>query len=134
MPLTQTQSNESANTGANAKTALANGGFLDWYNGAQPATADSPIGASTLLASLALSNPAFNAAVGGVATAKSIAPATGLATLTAQWFRVWKSDHTSPLWDGSIGTSGCNLNMTDPNIVTGQPVSCSLFQYTDDKS
>lgn len=134
MPLTQTQSNESANAGANAKAALANGGFLDWYNGVQPATADDPIGGSTLLTSLALSNPAFGAAVGGVATANLIAGGTGLATLTAQWFRVWKADHVSPLWDGSIGTTGCNLNMTDPNIVIGQPTSCSLFTYTDNKS
>jgi hypothetical protein len=135
MAFTQTQSNESVNAGADAKCALANGGFLDWYEGTQPASADSSIGSSLLLASLQFGTPAFANAVAGAAQANTIIPeASAPASGFAQWFRVWKADHVSPLWDGSIGTSGCNLNTIDPNIKIGQTVPCSVFIYIDDKS
>lgn len=135
MALTQKLSNESVNAEVAALAALCNGGFLDIYSGVQPATGDTPVTTQVLLASLQFGTPAFVAPVAGVAAALPItfdddAPATG----TATWYRMYKADHTSPVQDGSVGTTGCNLNLTDVNIVEHAVVSVSSFQLTAQKS
>lgn len=134
MALTQKLSNEGANEEVAALGALMDGGFLDIYSGSQPANADAGIGGATLLASLQFGTPAFGAPAAGVAAANAItdeddAPATG----TATWYRCWKADHTSPVQDGSVGTSGCNLNLSDVNIVQHAVVSVSSFVLTASK-
>jgi hypothetical protein len=119
-----------ANAAANAVCALANGGTLKIYNGAQPANANVAVSTQTLLASLPLSAAAFANAVAGVATANAITSATALATSTATWFRVFKSDGVTPVFDGNIGTSGANLNINSTAIQSGATVSVSSFTYT----
>src|SRR5207247_1933356 len=57
-----------ANASADAVAALLNGGTIRIYTAPQPATADTAITTQTLLASPTLGNPAFTAAVAGVAT------------------------------------------------------------------
>jgi hypothetical protein len=126
--------NIGANAAADAACALCNGGFLDIYDGAQPATADTALSGQTLLASLALNATAFAASVAGVATANAISSAVAGATSTATWFRVYKSNHTSVVFDGSVGTSGADLNLLSTSIVSGQTVTVTAFTYTQQKS
>jgi hypothetical protein len=58
------------------------------HDGARPATADTALGAQTLLAELRFNAPAFGTAVDGVATANAITPARAArATGMAAWFR-----------------------------------------------
>jgi hypothetical protein len=119
------------NAEADAHSALLNNGYLRLYDGAQPANADTPIGSQRLLAELRFSATAFSASVGGVANANSIAPATSAAaTGTASWYRTYKSDGTTPVSDGSVGTTGSNLNLNSTAIVAGAVVSVSAFVYT----
>ncbi len=127
-------STEVVNAHANAVTALADSGYLRVYNGSQPATADTPISDQTLLAELRLGATAFGDAVEGVCTANTItADSSANATGTATWFRTLKSDGTSPLWDGSCGTSGCDLNLNSVAIQANASVSATLFTYTASK-
>lgn len=48
------------------------GGTVRIYSGTRPATPDTALSGNTLLAELAMGNPAFSAAVGGVKTANAI--------------------------------------------------------------
>jgi hypothetical protein len=130
MALTPRLSIAGANAAANAACALANGGFLDIYDGAQPANADTAVGAQVKLAHLPLSATAFGAAAAGVATANVIAAATALATSTATWFRVYKSDGVSAVFDGSVGTAGANLNLSTVAVVSGGTVTVTSLTYT----
>jgi hypothetical protein len=134
LALNQKLANVAANAAADAVTALASGGFLRIYDGTQPANADTAITTQVLLAELMLGTPAFGAAVAGVATANAITPDAGAdATGTATWFRVTDSG-SAALWDGSVGTSGCNLNLSSVSIVTGDSVAVSAFTYTQKKT
>jgi hypothetical protein len=63
--------NLAVNTEADALAALCNGGFMDIYDGTQPATGDTAITTQNKLASCALNATAFGAAVAGVLTANA---------------------------------------------------------------
>jgi hypothetical protein len=100
----------------------------------QPATADTAVSTQNLLAELTLNSTAFGAAVAGVATANSItSDSTADASGTATWFRVVKSDGTTVLWDGSVGTSGCDLNLNTAAIEAGAIVAVTALAYTISK-
>ena len=93
-----------ANAQAAALAALAAGGTMTIYSGAQPATPETLIGASVALAVFALGSPAFAAPVSGQLTLNTPAPATIAATGVAAWFRVMAADGITPLFDGNVGT------------------------------
>jgi len=120
------------NTRLDAIDDAANGGagaaLLRIYDGTRPATGGT---ATTLLAELTFSDPAFGAAGSGIITASAITQdSSANATGTATWFRVVDSSATFVM-DGNVGTSGSDLNMTTTSIVATQPVSCSSFVITE---
>jgi len=122
MALTAKLSDTAVNTKVDAVCALANSGKLRFYDGSQPATADTDTGAQVLLAELTLNAAAFGAAVDGVATAAAITPdSSANAGGTAAWFRVVKSDGTTKLWDGSVGTANKTISaatQANPAVLT----------------
>src|SRR5262245_32741794 len=134
MALVPKLSNTSANAEADAVCVLANSGKLRIYDGTQPATADTAITSQVQLAELTFGATAFGAAAAGVATANAITQDTSAdATGTATWFRVLKSDGTTVLFDGSVGTSGANLNRTSVAISSGAAVQVTSFTFTASK-
>ena len=60
-------------------------------------------------------------------------PHTSVASLFATWFRVWKSDGVTPIWDGSVGAAQLGLNCfaLDDNTVTalGRATGATVQQY-----
>jgi hypothetical protein len=114
-------------------TAL-NTGFIRIYTGAQPTDADTAVGAQTLLATLRFGATAFPAAVAGVLTANAITSDTNAAaTGTAAWARLLKSDGTSVVMDGTVGTSAANVVINAVAISAGATVSCSSLTITISK-
>lgn len=128
-------SNAGANAGADAVAALMNTGYLKIYNGSQAATADTAVSGQTLGATLRFSSTAFGSSSAGVATANTITSDTNAAnTITATWFRILKSDNSTVVMDGSVCTSGCDINLATTSIVAMGTVSVSAFTYTQSKS
>lgn len=134
MALTPRLTNLAANAAADAVTVLLNSGKLRIYDGTQPAAADTAISTQVLLAELTFGSTAFGAAAAGVSAANAITPdTTADNTGTATWFRALKSDNT-PVFDGSVGTSGANLNLNSVAISAGAAVSVTSFSYTQSKT
>lgn len=134
MALNPKRSNAAVNAAADAVTTLLNSGKLRIYDGTQPATANTAITTQTLLAELTFNATAFGAASNGVATANSItADSSADATGTASWFRAVKSDGTTAVFDGSVGTSSADLVLNSVNISSGAQVSVTSFTYTENK-
>jgi hypothetical protein len=109
-----------------ALDTACNSGFLEIYDSTgtgQPATPDVAITTQVKLAKLPLNATAFGASASGVKTANAITNGTGLANGTATWFRIFKSDDTTAVFDGSAGTSGADLNLNDVAITTGGTVT-----------
>lgn len=131
MALDTRLSHAAANAACDAVAALANNGYLRFYDSPKPANADTAISTQTLLAELRLNATAFGAAVAGVATANALtADSDANATGTAAWFRVLGSNGTTVLWDGTVGTSGANLNLNSTAIQIHAAVSVSSFTLT----
>jgi hypothetical protein len=135
MALNPKLSNAGANAAADATCALLNTGYLRIYDGAQAADADTAIGAQVLLAELRYGATAFGAAALGVATANAItADSDANATGTATWFRALKSDGTTVVFDGSVGTATANLILNSTAIQLHAAVSVSAHTYTQAKA
>jgi hypothetical protein len=116
------------NTAIDAVTALANSGKLRIYSGTQPTDADTALSGNTLLAELVMNATAFAAASSGSASANAItSDSSADATGTATFFRLFKSDGTTVIMDGAVGTSGAQLNLNTTSIVTAAAVSVTSF-------
>lgn len=132
MALTSSTGVASRNLGLNASFDILNSGHLMIYDGAQPSTADTALGAQVLLADLSLNATAFAAASAGSKAAGAITQdSSANATGTAAWMTLVATARTTVgTIDGSVGTSGANLNMNSVAISSGAAVSCSSLTIT----
>ena len=114
-----------------AKAAL-DGGKINIYAGAAPATADDAVGGATLLCAITLNSTGTGilfdtAAVNGVLAKKPSETWSGAiaSTGTAAWYRhVAAADDgtlstTAPRLQGTVALIGADLNI-DPNFISGQ--------------
>lgn len=115
----------------NAFGALLNSGTIKIYTGSQPAVDVGVTG--TLLATMTFGSTAFASATasgsGGSMSANSIASGTAAASGTAGYFVFEESGGTVVL-SGSVGTSGCDMNLNSTSISSGATVSCSAATVT----
>jgi len=111
---------------------IGTSGLLRIYDGTPPASANAALSGNTKLAELALSATAAGAASGAVLTFSAISnDASADATGTASFYRIYKSDGTTVISQGTVGTSGADLNLNTTAIVSGGPVAVSSFTYTE---
>lgn len=109
-------------------TFAGNSGKLRIYSGSRPATGGT---ATTVLAELTCNATFAPGASGGVLTLNAItADASADATGTATWFRLLKSDGTTIVMDGDVGTSGSDLNLNSTSITVGGTVSVTSYVIT----
>jgi len=109
--------------------------LLRIYNGTRPPNGGTE---GTLLAQLTCDATAFApAASAGVLTANSITSANaeaGIGTQTATWFRVYASDATTIVMDGSVSTVAAgtgDLQIDSTSITAGQSVAVDTFIITE---
>lgn len=104
-------------------TAVGNAGKLRIYDGTRPATGGT---ATTLLAEFTLGSPFAAAASSATLSPTLPSNTTGITNGTATWFRITTSGGTAQI-DGSVGTSGADLNLNTTTISTGVTVSITSF-------
>ncbi len=115
----------SRNAALNALTALLNSGTLVGYTGTQPATADTAV-SGTKLFTCTFNATAYGAASAGTATAGAIVSDTNaVAGGTVGYIRCFKTDGTTAVLDGSVGTSGADFNFDTLTISIGGTVACT---------
>ena len=106
---------------------VLNSGFLRIYSGTQPTDADTALGAQVLLAEMTLNATAFAAASGGSKSANAITDdSSANNTGTATWGSLVTSGGTR-VFDFSVGTSGCDVNLNSVAISSGAAVSITSF-------
>jgi hypothetical protein len=128
-------SDAAASAAVAAVGALCNTGSIKVYTGTQPADANTAVSTQTLLGTFTFGSTAFGTPSASgtaptrvtTANANSISDITAVASGTAAWFRALKSDGTTAVYDGSVSTSGADLNLTDTSITSGEAMSISSF-------
>jgi len=116
----------------NAIDAGTGAGKLRFYDGPQPATGGALTGL-TLLAEVTCSDPCGTVS-GGVLTFSaftqdSSADATGV----TEWARFVDSDDNFVM-DGTVGTSGADVNVNTTSITAGQTVQVTSAAVTEGNS
>lgn len=124
-------STTAVNAQADVLSDLLDNGYLRIYSGTQPANANTAITSQVLLAELRFNATAAPAASGGVLTMNSITQdSSANNTGTATWFRALKSDGSTVVFDGSVGTSGSDLNIGSTSITSGASVAVTSMTFT----
>ena len=103
-------------------TYAGTGSIIRLYDGSQPANANTAIVAQTLLVSLTIAG-GFGTDSNGTITLGAVTSGTAVASGTASFFRIVKSDGTTVVMDGSVGTSGSDLNLNTTTVASAQTVS-----------
>ena len=105
-------------------TYAGSGSIIHLYTGTQPANANTALSGNTLLVALTIAG-GFGTDSNGTLTLGTVTDGTAVATGTAEFFRITKSDNTTVIMDGSVGVSGCDLNLNNTSIATTQVVGIS---------
>lgn len=124
-------SSTAVNAQADALSDLLDNGYLRIYDGTQPANANTAVSSQVLLAELRFNATAAPAASGGTLTMNAITQdSSANNTGTATWFRAVKSDGSTVVFDGSVGTSGCDINLGSTSITSGSSVGVTSMTFT----
>lgn len=112
--------------GAALATNIGSGALIRIYSGTKPATPETAA-TGTLLATVTISG-SFTS-TGGVLTAADPASVTPTASGTAGYFRLLTSGATAVL-DGTVGTSGADMNLSSTAISTSSPLDLGVPTIT----
>lgn len=123
------------------KTAIDAGtaAVIEIYGDTQPTDADTAVGAQTKLATLVMSATAFgavsDAAPGAIMTAAAItADSSADDTDTATWFRLLTQAGGTTIMDGSVGTSGADINFNTVAFTAGSQIEITSLTITQPES
>ena len=141
---TQLRTNLAGSTGFAATFA---NGVIEIRTGSQPVTADAAV-TGTLLGTVTLNSGAFAdgvatngltfaAAAAGAVSKSGVWSFNGIAVGVAGWFRLRGNAADAggvstvlPRLDGSVATSGADLNLSNISIVIGGPSTVDTFTWT----
>lgn len=109
-------------------TAAGASATIRIYSGTKPSNADTALSGNTLLASITCGGT-FGTVSGGTLTLSGtpLSDTSADATGTASFFRVVKSDGTTVVYQGDVGTSGSDLNLNTVSIASGGPVQINSW-------
>lgn len=111
-------------------TAVGNAGLLRIFTGSAPADCVTAF-TGTKLSEHTLGSPFAPGTSAGVQSPTLPANVNALATGTAGYWRVYKADGTTCVIQGSVGTSGADLVLNTLSLVTGGPVQCNSWVFTE---
>lgn len=130
MALQTRLTNLAVNSQADVLARLLDGGFVDVMDGKQPDTGDDPITNQNVLVTMRFGSPAFLEAVGGTIAANALLPGIALTQGDPTWFRAYRADHKTVVFDGSAGRSNANMLLPVKTLVPGLTVGCSGLTHT----
>lgn len=117
-----TLENNARNAAADAVCTLLDGGTIEFQTSA-----------SAEVATVTFGTPAFGAASAGTATANAITPDSNTTGGTITKF-VAKTSGGVAVFEGTVGTSGSDINLTSVVLAAGERLEVDSFTYTQPAS
>jgi hypothetical protein len=112
--------------GAALATDIGSAATIEIRSGSKPATPETAA-SGTLLSTVTISG-SFSSS-GATLTAADPASASVVATGTAGYFRLKTSGGTAKI-DGTVGTSGADMNLSSVSLVSGGTVDLGVPSFT----
>lgn len=112
--------------GAALATDIGSAATIEIRTGSKPATPETTV-TGTLLATVTISGSFTSTS--GVLTSADPAAASVVATGTAGYFRLKTSGGTAKV-DGTVGTSGADMNLSSVSLVSGGTVDLGVPSIT----
>ena len=109
--------------------AGAGPGTLKFYDGSQPANADTAITTQNLLGTLTFSDPCGTKSNGVITFDVITEDASADASGTATWARIQDSAGNI-IFDCDVGLAAASIIMNDVDIVAGGPIQLASFAIT----
>jgi hypothetical protein len=114
-----------------AKTsAVGSAGILRIYTGVAPADC-AAASSGTLLSAHTLGSPFAPGASAGVLSPTLPSNVNAGTTGTAGYWRIYQSNGTTCVMQGSVGTSGADMNLNTLSLVSGGPVQINSWTFTE---
>lgn len=110
------------------------GGFVDVMTGDQPDGTSVEADPKSVLVTVRFPDPAFNEAAAGTIIAKALIPGVAVAEGVPTWFRAYRADHMTPVFDGSAGMEKANMILPIPKTVPGMTIGGASLTHTVVKS
>lgn len=107
---------------------LAANGKLIIYSGTMPTNAATALSGNTAIATITALN--FGAASSAVSTVSSSTADSSAVGGVATFFRITKTDGTTVIIQGTVGTSATDLTINNTTIAAGANVSLTSGTYT----
>src|SRR5258708_6932514 len=108
---------------------MLNGGYIDFYSGTMPETADEPVTNQVRGATLRFSDPAFGPPAAGIVIARPIEAAICEASITARWARLSTRDRIA-VQDVNIGVNDEAMIVPGAQLVPGCTLSIGFYAHT----
>lgn len=105
-------------------TYSGSGALINIYAGTQPTNANTAITSQVLLVTMIVTGT-FGTDSNGTITIGAATNGVAVASGTASFFRITKSDATTVVMDGSVGTSSADMIINNTSINATQVVSLS---------
>jgi hypothetical protein len=119
-----------AKTALDAEAVLANNGYLYLYDSTMVDGTSAALTTQSQIVRFQFGAVAFSTAALAfpcTITATSTLSAASTFSSTATWYRCTGNTTTNNLWQGTVGTIGCDLNMNSVQISSGATVSVTSF-------
>lgn len=105
--------------------------YLRIFSGVKPANCGAALSGNTLLGEMVCGATFAPAASNGVLTLNTIGQeASADATGTAIFFRIYKSNGTTCVAQGTCGVAGADLNLNSVSIIAGGTITITSFTLT----
>ena len=86
-------------------------GWLDFYDGERPETANHPLDIQEYILGLQFNSPSAPSAENGIIRATFKGPGTAVRSGVISWARVYMADHRTKILDCSVGLAGSDANI-----------------------
>lgn len=118
---------------ANVLGLMCDGGSIVFYSGPRPMSSDEPVTSQVAGVTLHFGTPAFGQAVGGVITAEPIVPGVVVASIFAEWARIYGADGLAVM-DVDVAVADASITLPTQSLVAGMEVGVSSYTHTVPKS
>ncbi len=126
-------SEATVNAQADATARLLDDGYVDVMDGTQPKSSDEAITTQKVLAVFRYGKPAFRSAVDGIIDANTLTGEAARASGKPTWYRAYRSDHKTAVFDGSAGKKGgkerYNMELPADTIIEGVTMGCPSLTH-----